>query len=112
MERFTVIFFKMVCQQIFEKDKLLFSFMLAYKQMESRKNLDFRMVKFFIIGNLMKLTPREKQKQKERRFKELDRTKLFMFFWCSVHQMQCALYVEMLMQFEIVFFTCLCPPTA
>jgi dynein heavy chain len=31
MERFTFTFFQMVGQQIFEKDKQLFSFLLAYK---------------------------------------------------------------------------------
>jgi hypothetical protein len=31
MENFTKTFFAMVCQQIFEKDKMLFSFLLAYK---------------------------------------------------------------------------------
>jgi hypothetical protein len=43
--------------------------------MESRKNIDFRLVKFFIIGNLMKLSASEKEKKQRKEKEEFEKIK-------------------------------------
>lgn len=45
-------FFKAICQSIFERDVLLFAFLLAYKELESELKCDMRQVEFFIKGPL------------------------------------------------------------
>lgn len=49
---FVRIFFTQVCQTLFEADKLLFSFLLAYKELEVEFQIDRRQVEFFIKGAL------------------------------------------------------------
>ena len=41
-----------MCQCLFERDKLLFSFLLAYKELECEVKIDMRQVEFFIKGPL------------------------------------------------------------
>ena len=54
MKVFTRDFFYMVCSQIFDRDKMLFSFMLAYKTLEADHDFDFRQAEFFIKGPLFR----------------------------------------------------------
>ena len=49
---FIQIFYEKVCQTLFENDKLLFSFLLAYKELEIEFRIDKRQVEFFIKGAL------------------------------------------------------------
>jgi hypothetical protein len=39
-----------VCQSIFEKDKLLFTFLLAFRILEGEKCLDEKLFEFFLRG--------------------------------------------------------------
>jgi dynein heavy chain len=55
MKVFTRDFFFMVCSQIFDRDKMLFSFMLAYKTLEADSDFDFRQAEFFIKGPLFRV---------------------------------------------------------
>ena len=41
-----------MCQTLFEKDKLLFSFLLSYKVLEAEFKVDKRQIEFFIKGGL------------------------------------------------------------
>ena len=43
-------FYLQVCQALFDQDKLLFSFLLAYKELEVEFKIDRRQVEFFIKG--------------------------------------------------------------
>lgn len=49
---FTREFYRQVCQTLFDKDKLLFSFLLAYKELEVEFKIDKCQVEFFIKGGL------------------------------------------------------------
>lgn len=49
-DKFTRYFFKQVCQCIFEKDKTTFSFLIAYRILDSEIMLDKKLVSFFIKG--------------------------------------------------------------
>lgn len=49
-DKFTRYYFKQVCQCIFEKDKTTFSFLIAYRILESEIALDKKLVSFFIKG--------------------------------------------------------------
>ena len=49
---FTQTFHRQVCQCMFERDKMLFSFLLAYKELECEVKIDMRQVEFFIKGPL------------------------------------------------------------
>ena len=49
---FVRIFYTQVCQTLFDSDKLLFSFLLAYKELEVEFAIDKRQVEFFIKGAL------------------------------------------------------------
>ena len=49
---FVRVFFQQVCQTLFEGDKLLFSFLLAYKELQVEFKIDRRQVEFFIKGAL------------------------------------------------------------
>ena len=49
---FTWLFYTQVCQALFDCDKLLFSFLLAYKELEVEFRIDQRQVEFFIKGGL------------------------------------------------------------
>lgn len=49
---FTWLFYTRVCQALFDCDKLLFSFLLAYKELEVEFRIDQRQVEFFIKGGL------------------------------------------------------------
>ena len=40
--RFVQIFYAQVCQSLFDADKLLFSFLLAYKELEVEFNINKR----------------------------------------------------------------------
>ena len=48
---FTYLLYKNVCRSLFEKDKLLFSFMLTTKIMTGRKTLDPVELRFFLQGS-------------------------------------------------------------
>ena len=50
-ECFTFILYKNVCRSLFEKDKLLFSFLLTTKIMLGQKSLDAAEVRFFLQGS-------------------------------------------------------------
>ena len=50
--QFTSTFYNQVCQTMFEKDKILLSFLLAYKELECEVTIDMRQVEFFIKGPL------------------------------------------------------------
>ena len=50
--QFTSTFYNQVCQTMFEKDKVLLSFLLAYKELECEVTIDMRQVEFFIKGPL------------------------------------------------------------
>jgi dynein heavy chain len=50
-ECFTYILYRNVCRSLFEKDKLLFSFLLTTKIMLGNKLLDFTELKFFLQGS-------------------------------------------------------------
>eukprot|EP00599_Poterioochromonas_sp_BG-1_P008225 CAMPEP_0173135378 /NCGR_PEP_ID=MMETSP1105-20130129/1860_1 /TAXON_ID=2985 /ORGANISM="Ochromonas sp., Strain BG-1" /LENGTH=4194 /DNA_ID=CAMNT_0014047373 /DNA_START=78 /DNA_END=12662 /DNA_ORIENTATION=- len=50
-ECFTYILYRNVCRSLFEKDKLLFSFLLTTKIMLGNKSLDFQELKFFLQGS-------------------------------------------------------------
>jgi len=49
---FVRLFYSQVCQTLFENDKLLFSFLMAYKELEVEFKIDRRQVEFFIKGAL------------------------------------------------------------
>ena len=49
---FTRHFYEQICSSLFEKDKLIFSFLCAYKVLEIECKLDMRLVEFFIKGPL------------------------------------------------------------
>ena len=49
---FTRAFYQQVCQTLFDQDKLLFSFLLAYKELEVEFKIDKSQVEFFIKGGL------------------------------------------------------------
>lgn len=48
---FTYMLYKNVCRSLFEKDKLLFSFLLTTKIMLGQKKLDAQELRFFLQGN-------------------------------------------------------------
>ncbi|RYG67808.1 hypothetical protein EON64_06655, partial [archaeon] len=48
---FTYILYRNVCRSLFEKDKLLFSFLLTTKIMLGQKTLEFSEMRFFLQGN-------------------------------------------------------------
>ena len=52
-ETFTSILYKNVCRSLFEKDKLLFSFLLTTKIMLGHNELDTLELRFFLQGNTM-----------------------------------------------------------
>ena len=52
-DTFTQILYKNVCRSLFEKDKLLFSFLLTTKIMLGHKELDARELRFFLQGNTL-----------------------------------------------------------
>ena len=52
LAEFVRLFFDQVCQTLFEKDKLLFSFLLAYNELAVEFKIDKRQVEFFIKGAL------------------------------------------------------------
>ena len=49
---FTRHFFEQVCLTLYEKDKLLFSFLISYKILEIECEFDMRLIEFFIKGPL------------------------------------------------------------
>lgn len=49
---FVKVFFNQVCQTLFDRDKLLFSFLLSYKELEVEFKIDKRQAEFFIKGGL------------------------------------------------------------
>jgi len=49
-DKFTRHFFKQVCLAIFEKDKTTFSFLIAYRILESDIAVDKKLVSFFVKG--------------------------------------------------------------
>lgn len=49
---FTRHFYEQVCLTLFEKDKLLFSFLISYKILEIECEFDMRLIEFFIKGPL------------------------------------------------------------
>lgn len=49
---FTRNFYQQVCQSLFDKDRVLFSFLIAYKELECEVSIDMRQVEFFIKGPL------------------------------------------------------------
>ena len=49
---FVRVFYTQVCQTLFDCDKLLFSFLLAYKELEVEFRIDRQQVEFFIKGAL------------------------------------------------------------
>ncbi|MAD34528.1 MAG: hypothetical protein CMJ88_12345 [Planctomycetes bacterium] len=51
IDTFTFILYQNVCRSLFEKDKLLFSFLLCTKVMLSQKILDPRELRFFLQGS-------------------------------------------------------------
>ncbi len=50
IKNFTYTFYIKVCQSIFEKDKLLFTFLLAFRILEGDNCLDERLFDFFLKG--------------------------------------------------------------
>jgi hypothetical protein len=50
IKNFTFTFYRKVCQSIFEKDKLLFTFLLAFRILEGDNCLDERLFDFFLKG--------------------------------------------------------------
>ena len=44
--------FNLVSQTLFEKDILLFAFLMSYHELDSELKCDMRQVEFFIKGNL------------------------------------------------------------
>jgi len=50
-DSFTYILYKNVCRSLFEKDKLLFSFLLCTKIMLGDRTLDARELRYFLQGN-------------------------------------------------------------
>jgi len=51
-DTFTAVLYEQVCRSLFEKDKLLFSFLLAAKIMTGDGKLDLAEVRFFLQGSL------------------------------------------------------------
>jgi len=49
-DRLTQAVYQKVCLSVFQKDKLLISFMIAHAWMKSEANIDQNLVKFFIQG--------------------------------------------------------------
>lgn len=50
IRNFTFTFYRKVCQSIFEKDKLLFTFLLAFRILEGEKCLNDKLFDFFLKG--------------------------------------------------------------
>jgi dynein heavy chain len=50
IEKFTKLLYKNVCRSLFEKDKLLFSFLLCLKIMEEKNELDANEARFLMTG--------------------------------------------------------------
>ncbi len=50
IDKFTSLLYKNVCRSLFEKDKLLFSFLLCLKIMEEKEELDTAEVRFLMAG--------------------------------------------------------------
>lgn len=50
IRNFTFTLYRKVCQSIFEKDKLLFTFLLAFRILEGEKCLDEKLFEFFLKG--------------------------------------------------------------
>ena len=51
-DTFTAVLYEQICRSLFEKDKLLFSFLLAAKVMSGDGKLDLGEVRFFLQGSL------------------------------------------------------------
>lgn len=50
IEKFTKLLYKNVCRSLFEKDKLLFSFLMCLKIMEEKNELDNNEARFLMAG--------------------------------------------------------------
>lgn len=50
IEKFTKLLYKNVCRSLFEKDKLLFSFLMCLKIMEEKNDLDNNEARFLMTG--------------------------------------------------------------
>ena len=64
-KRMTSSLFSLVAQTLFEKDVLLFAFLMAYYELDSELKCDMRQVEFFIKGNLAQESDIFKLKIKE-----------------------------------------------
>ena len=75
-DKFTRHYFKMVCQSIFEKDKTVFSFLLAYRLLETEIVFDKKLIAFFIRGpnhTELKRKNLESKNMPIEQFKELEK---------------------------------------
>jgi len=54
IRNFTHALYSKVCQSIFEKDKMLFTFLLAFRILEGEGSLDKRLFEFFVKGPVIK----------------------------------------------------------
>jgi len=50
IEKFTTILYENVCRSLLEKDKLLFSFLMCVKIMQSENKIDMSELRFFLVG--------------------------------------------------------------
>ena len=65
IKNFTHTLFRKVCQSIFEKDKLLFTFLLAFRILEGENCLNQRLFEFFIKGPQLKVFDDSTEPKKE-----------------------------------------------
>ena len=56
INRLTKTVYRRVCLSVFQKDKVLISFMMAYKLMNSEAQVNLNHIKFFIKGPFQKQT--------------------------------------------------------
>ena len=56
-----------MCQSIFEKDKLLFTFLLAFRILEGEKCLDDKLFEFFLHGQLAIKSDENNQDDQDKR---------------------------------------------
>lgn len=65
IRNFTYTLYRKVCQSIFEKDKLLFTFLLAFRILEGENCLNMRLFEFFIKGPQLKEYEKEDKESEE-----------------------------------------------
>lgn len=61
---FTKQFYQEACQTLFERDKVIFSFLMAYKVVQTEAEVDMNLLEFFIKGSLQEdLDPQQLDSQ-------------------------------------------------